>query len=109
VGTGFAFRTINASESGTSLSSGTIFSSATLIANPFGGNSMELLDAGSTVAAGLRFHYSRLAIAPQIRYTRWGGTNLLVRQNEATFLLGVSFWNREFRSAVDDKCPARSG
>jgi hypothetical protein len=55
VGTGFAFRTINASESGTSLSSGTIFSSATLIANPFGGNSMELLDAGSTVAARIAF------------------------------------------------------
>ena len=88
VGAGFAFRTIGVSGAGNVTTSN---STGTLQTIPFPGSFREPLEVGATVAAGLRFHYSRMAILPQIRYTRWGGTNSLTRNNETAFLLGVTF------------------
>jgi hypothetical protein len=55
------------------------------------GSFREPLEVGATVVGGVRFYYGRLAILPQVRYTRWGGTNDLTRNNETSFLLGVTF------------------
>ena len=48
-------------------------------------------DVGAVFAAGIRFHRGRLAVLPEVRYTRWGGSDNLTRKNEAGFLLGVRF------------------
>jgi len=84
-GTGFAFRTIDIHEDGS------VLSGAPITLSPFSGGFREPLNAGATVAGGLRLHYSRLAILPQIRYTRWGGVSGVAPKNETSFLLGVSF------------------
>ncbi len=68
VGTGFAFRTIEIDQQGTILSPAPLLSPS-----PFSGSFREALNAGATVTAGLRLHYSKITILPQIRYTRWGG------------------------------------
>jgi hypothetical protein len=87
VGTGFAFRTTGLNET---------FSTSTF--NPAGStttisqtSSRTPLEVGATVAVGVRFHYKRVAILPQFRYTRWGDTNFITRNNETLFLLGVTF------------------
>ncbi len=46
---------------------------------------------GAVAAAGVRFKRGRLAISPEIRYTRWGSSTSWVNKNEASFLLGLSF------------------
>jgi len=87
LGTGFAFRTIGVSDS-------LIQTPADSTGAPqthFQGSFREPLEVGAVVEGGLRFHYRRLAILPQIRYTRWGGSNDLTRNNETSFLLGLSF------------------
>jgi hypothetical protein len=88
LGTGFAFRTVGVSD--TAYIS-TTDSTGALLTSIYHSSSREPLEVGATVVGGLRFHYRRLAILPQIRYTRWGGAKDLTRSNETSFLLGVSF------------------
>ncbi len=94
VGTGFAFETIGVHD----ISSGDL-------ANPFASNTGTIvsnyrapLEVGAVIAGGVRFHASRVSILPQIRYTRWGGTNSLTRSNETSLLwsesLSDSGWDR---------------
>jgi hypothetical protein len=85
VGSGFAFRTVGVTDSAT------VFSNDSVNPVAASGNFRSPLEVGATVAGGLRLHYGRMAILPQIRYTRWGGTNNLTRNNETSFLLGVTF------------------
>jgi hypothetical protein len=85
LGTGFAFRTIGVNEAAT------VVTGDPTVTTLVHGNFREPLEVGATVAGGLRFRYGRLAILPQIRYTRWGGTNDLTRNNETSFLLGLTF------------------
>jgi len=50
------------------------------------------LGAGAVFAGGVRFHAGRLAFLPELRYTRWGGSESnLTRKNEAGVLLGINF------------------
>ena len=45
---------------------------------------------GAAFAAGVRAHFGRFAVLPEFRYTRWGSSDGL-NKNEANFLLGVSY------------------
>jgi hypothetical protein len=49
------------------------------------------LGIGATFAAGVRFRAGRIALLPEVRYTRWGSSDNLTRKNEAGFLLGINF------------------
>jgi len=89
VGTGFSFRTISRHDaSDASILSG--IGLATLPA-PARSDYREPLNVGAPVVAGVRLHVGRLALLPQVRYTRWGGQSSLVKKNEVNFLLGISF------------------
>jgi outer membrane protein W len=88
VGTGFAFRTLGVTENSTLVTSASPgLSQFTAVQGSF----REPLEVGATVAGGVRFHYRKLAVLPQVRYTRWGGTSAVVRSNETSFLLGLTF------------------
>lgn len=50
------------------------------------------LGVGAIFAGGVRFHAGRFAFLPELRYTRWGGSDgNLTRKNEAGVLLGINF------------------
>jgi hypothetical protein len=50
------------------------------------------LGVGAVFAGGVRFHAGRFAFLPELRYTRWGGSDgNLTRKNEAGVLLGINF------------------
>ena len=49
------------------------------------------LDVGAVAGAGARIPMGRLALSPEVRYTRWGSQYGLLRKNEASILLGVHF------------------
>jgi hypothetical protein len=86
VGTGFAFETIGVHE----ISNG-LTNPFAVTAGPVVSNYRAPLEVGAVFAGGVRFHAGRFAILPQVRYTRWGGTNVLTRNNETSFLVGVAF------------------
>jgi hypothetical protein len=86
VGTGFAFETIGVHD----VSSGITNPFATS-AGPVVSNYRAPLEVGAVFAGGVRFHLGRASILPQVRYTRWGGTNVLTRNNETSFLVGITF------------------
>jgi hypothetical protein len=46
---------------------------------------------GASAGAGARIPVGRLALSPEVRYTRWGSQSVLLRKNEASILLGVHF------------------
>jgi hypothetical protein len=90
VGTGFSFRTVGRHDANNfSLLSGT--SVSTLSPGLVRSDYRDPLNVGAAVTAGVRFHAGRLALLPQVRYTRWGGESSLSSKNEVNFLLGVSF------------------
>ena len=50
------------------------------------------LGVGAVGAAGVRLNAGRIALAPEIRYTRWSdNANNSRRSNSAKFLLGITF------------------
>jgi hypothetical protein len=50
------------------------------------------VDVGAAFAAGVRFKYGRVSVAPEFRYTRWGSDSVnRLRRDEPVFLLGVHF------------------
>jgi hypothetical protein len=88
LGSGFAFRTVGVTNNATLVTSASPGSSQFTFVQ---GSFRESLEVGATVAGGVRFHYRRLAVLPQVRYTRWGGASAVVRSNETSFLLGLTF------------------
>jgi hypothetical protein len=46
---------------------------------------------GATGAAGIRLRAGRLAISPEVRYTRWGSQGILNLKNETGLFLGFRF------------------
>jgi hypothetical protein len=50
------------------------------------------LGVGAVFAGGVRVRAGRFALLPELRYTRWGGSESnLTRRNEAGVLLGINF------------------
>jgi hypothetical protein len=85
IGTGYAFRTVSVHADASQFGDDVI---------PNGSYHYDFragLSVGASIVGGLRFHYGRLAILPQVRYTRWGDSNDSLNRNEATLLLGVTF------------------
>jgi outer membrane protein with beta-barrel domain len=87
VGTGFAFRTAGFHEAGTE----TLLNNG--VSNLFrtADNFRSDLEVGATFAAGFRYRMGHFALQPQVRYTRWGGSNGVLRHDEAAFFLGLAF------------------
>jgi hypothetical protein len=88
VGTGFSFRIANQNATGsttTTDASGTHTSVSQFhIDNGLG--------IGATAAGGIRFQKGRVAVLPQLRYTRWSdNANHLNGRNDAAFMLGIAF------------------
>jgi hypothetical protein len=82
--TGWAFRTATIhSAANQTVSGSTPFS--------FNGDYRTPLGVGAVFGAGVRFHTGRIALSPEVRYTRWGSQDNVFRQNEAGVLLGVHF------------------
>lgn len=88
VGTGWAFRVGSLHEKG----------SETLLDPSGATNSFSFrnqyfsdVQVGAAFAAGLRYRVGRLNLLPQIRYTRWAGSDRVLNRNEAGVMLGVTF------------------
>ncbi len=81
--TGWAFRTALVHTSGTQTATG---SAPVLIKN----DNRSPLNVGASFGAGIRYNVGRMAISPELRYTRWSQDSL-IRQNELGFLLGIHF------------------
>jgi hypothetical protein len=88
VGTGWALRTVQFREEGTPT---TADQSGMTRSFPFHNDFRSDLAVGAVVAAGLRFRAGRLAILPEVRYTRWGAANSALPRNDATLFLGITF------------------
>lgn len=89
LGTGYSFRTVGTHHS---ISQTFIDANGATQHESFRLNSRSDLGVGAVVAAGIRLHAGRLAILPEIRYTRWGSqNNIFFHKNEAAGLLGISF------------------
>ncbi len=88
VGTGWAFRTAGIHQAGNET---IINASGAAQTISFDNNSHSDLEVGATFAAGLRYRKGHLAFLPQLRCTRWAGSNSTLRRDEANFMLGVSF------------------
>ena len=88
VGTGWALRFANINQAGTEAM---VDANGVPSTFSFKDGFRSDLEAGATFAAGLRYRIGHVAILPQVRYTRWGGQNGILRKNEAAFFLGVSF------------------
>ena len=89
--TGYSFRTIRFKADTVSVISGTDIAPSTVRNRS---SYTSALDVGATLAAGLRLRSGRFAISPEIRYTRWGGSennSSQLQRNEAKFLLGITF------------------
>jgi hypothetical protein len=87
LGTGYAFRSSwNHSETVQTITD----SEGTHTYNP-NYDSRSPFDVGAVIAAGVRFRLGRIAIAPEMRYTRWGSGGNTYRKNQGAFLLGISF------------------
>jgi len=87
VGTGFAFRTVGTHFTGSEVTIDSTGATHIFSLN----NNTRSLNAGATVAAGVRIHAGPLAVLPQFRYTYWGGMDNLTRHSEAAFLVGLTF------------------
>ncbi len=48
-------------------------------------------NVGAIFAAGVRLHAGRLAVLPELRYSRWGGADPVMRKNQLTAFLGIQF------------------
>lgn len=88
IATGWALRVLDVHETG----------SETITNAPSAPQRLQFSDhhhsddgVGAVAAAGVRFRRGRLAISPEIRYTRWGSSTGWVNKNEAGFLLGLTF------------------
>ena len=89
VGTGYAFRTVGIHQD---ISQAVVDADGISHKNSYRFNSRSDLGVGAVFAAGIRFHYHRMAVLPEIRYTRWGSNeSVFTRKNEAAVLLGISF------------------
>ena len=50
------------------------------------------MNVGAVFAVGLRYKAGKIAIVPEVRYTRWGNTDAsTTRKNQAAFFLGIQF------------------
>ena len=50
------------------------------------------LDIGASFGTGVQWKLGRVALAPEIRYTRWGShPNIGFKKNQADVLLGITF------------------
>jgi Outer membrane protein beta-barrel domain len=87
VATGWALRTIGFHNEG---SETFVDASGTSQTNSFRYTSRSDF-VGAVVAAGVRIRAGRFAFLPEVRYTRWGGSDLTVSKNEAGLLLGITF------------------
>jgi hypothetical protein len=86
LGTGFAFETIGVHDVTNGLTNPFAATTGSVV-----NNYRAPLEVGAVFAGGVRFHVGRISILPQVRYTRWGGINVLTRNNETSFLLGAAF------------------
>ncbi len=89
LGSGFALRTTVGFHADTTRT--VVAASGTPTTTSFQRDFRPPLDVGAVVSAGVRFHAGRLALAPEFRYTRWGGVENPLNRNEAGALLGISF------------------
>ncbi|HTS48827.1 MAG TPA: outer membrane beta-barrel protein [Bryobacteraceae bacterium] len=88
IGTGWALRFANINQAGTETS---IDANGAPNTFAFRDSFRSDLEVGATVAAGVRYRIGHFAILPEVRYTRWGGSNGTFRKNEAALFLGISF------------------
>jgi hypothetical protein len=88
VGAGFSFRIANEDATGSSTTTD-VTGARTTVSQFHIDNGLGI---GAIGAAGVRFQKGRVAVLPQIRYTRWSdNANHLNGRNDAAFLLGITF------------------
>ena len=86
--TGWAFRVVGLHQAIQKTTVG-----ASVVSHPLSLKEDSRADAGPgrVFSAGLRYRAGGVALAPEVRYTRWGSSENLLGKNEAAFLLGVRF------------------
>jgi len=88
LGTGWALRFAEIHQAGSETS---VDAQGALNTFSFNGSFRSDLEIGANFAAGVRFRVGHFALSPQVRCTRWGGQNNILRKNEAAAILGISF------------------
>ncbi|HYL38261.1 MAG TPA: hypothetical protein VEV17_20255 [Bryobacteraceae bacterium] len=88
IGTGWAFRVVGLHQA---IIETTVDASGVSHPLSFSEDSRADAAVGAVFSAGLRYRAGRVALIPEVRYTRWGSSENLLRKNEAAFLLGVRF------------------
>jgi hypothetical protein len=85
IATGWALRVIGVTDNAS------FTSSTPIVTTQATSNYKSDVGVGAVAALGVRYKVGRLAILPEVRYTRWGSNTPWMNQNEATFLLGINF------------------
>jgi hypothetical protein len=89
VGTGYALRTVQFQTDGQAT---TLDEAGKVTTIPFHTENGNGLGVGATFAAGVRMPVGRFAVMPEVRYTRWGGTdNNRTKRNNVKLLVGITF------------------
>jgi hypothetical protein len=89
IGTGWALRTSGIHTDG---SVTTVDSAGATKTSAYHDRHQSGVDVGAVFAGGVKYRLGRLAFAPEVRYTRWGGSDSTFnRKNEAGVLLGITF------------------
>ncbi len=88
IGTGWALRFANIHQAG---SETTVDANGVSNMFSFNDSFRSDLEVGAAFAAGARYRLGRFAFSPQVRYTRWGGQNNVLRKDEAAAAIGISF------------------
>jgi len=86
LGTGWSLRTVGSHDEG---SETVIDANGVTHQFKFRDNFRTGPDVGAVFAAGVRFHAGRIAVLPEVRYTRRSPS--VTGRNEAAFLLGINF------------------
>jgi hypothetical protein len=87
LGIGFDARTTNYIVEGTEVTG----SGAAAALAPYRYTFRAETGVGTIAAAGVRMHVRRFAVIPEVRYIRWNFTDGLLKNDEADFILGISF------------------
>jgi hypothetical protein len=93
---GFVLRYIGAGRArGTSM----VQTGETTITTPIDSeDGVQLFAPGATAAVGIEFGWTRIRVLPEVRYSRWGTTNisgpLHLKANQIDFVVGLLFGSR---------------
>jgi len=89
VGAGFAFQTAWQTDRKQSVFSGDNLVPLALLAKPV--DQRSPFDVGAVFSSGIRMQRGRFQLVPELRYTRWGGSNMTHHRDQPELLFSIRF------------------